>query len=127
VPGPLRFVVNRHQARTLHYDLRLEVGGTLVSWAVPKEPSLDPTVRRLAIQVDDHGLEHLTYVDEHKSIWDTGTYEPAEDPAPALERGHLRFTLDGTRLTGDFALTRTAMGGNPRHWLLVAVATPRRT
>jgi DNA ligase D-like protein (predicted 3'-phosphoesterase) len=121
----LRFVVNLHQARSLHYDLRLEVDGTLASWAVPKEPSSDPSVKRLAIRVDDHDLEHLTYTDAHKSIWDDGTYEPAEDPAPALERGHLRFTLDGARLQGDFALTRTAMGGDERNWILVKVARTR--
>jgi DNA ligase D-like protein (predicted 3'-phosphoesterase) len=121
----LRFVVNLHQARSLHYDLRLEVDGTLASWAVPKEPSSDPSVKRLAIRVDDHDLEHLTYTDEHKSIWDDGTYEPAEDPAPALERGHLRFALDGARLRGDFALTRTAMGGDERNWILVKVGRTR--
>ena len=113
--GPLRFVVNRHQATTLHFDLRLEVDGTLASWAVPKGPSLDPSVKRLAIRVDDHDLEeHLTYEDEHKVVWDTGTYQPASAPAPALEEGHLRFVLDGHRLRGGFALQQTRLG-----WLLL--------
>lgn len=128
--APLRFVVNRHRATTLHFDLRLEVDGVLASWAVPKGPSLDPSVRRLAIRVEDHGMEHLElegWSDEGgrlhtKVVWDAGSYEPAEPPGPALERGHLRFVLDGHKLVGGFALTRTAMGGQARHWLLTKVA-----
>src|SRR4051795_13742567 len=109
---PLRFVVNRHHATTLHFDLRLEVDGVLVSWAVPKGPSLDPRAKRLAVQVDDHGLEHLDLEGrsendggrvQTKIVWDTGLYVPAEDPAPALERGHLRFVLSGHKLRGAFA------------------------
>ncbi len=118
---PLRFVVNRHDATTLHFDLRLEVDGVLVSWAVPKGPSLDPLAKRLAVQVDDHGMEHLDYEDERKVVWDTGPYLPAEEPGPALERGHLRFVLAGQKLRGAFALTRTRMGGNPRNWILVKI------
>jgi DNA ligase D-like protein (predicted 3'-phosphoesterase) len=118
----LRFVVNRHHARTLHFDLRLEVDGTLPSWAVPKGPSTDPATKRLAVRVDDHELEHLDLEDEHKVVWDTGTFEPVGDPARGLEDGHLRFVLDGTKLRGGFALTRTAMGGDRRNWLLVKVA-----
>ncbi len=129
--APLHSVVNRHDATTLHFDLRLEVDGTLVSWAVPKGPSLDPAVKRLAVRVGDHGLEHLDLEgrSEHangridtKIVWDTGTYVPAEPPGPALERGHLRFELIGHKLSGDFALTRTSMGGDARMWLLVKVA-----
>jgi DNA ligase D-like protein (predicted 3'-phosphoesterase) len=124
-----RFVVNRHRATTLHFDLRLEVDGALVSWAVPKGPSLEPAVKRLAIRVEDHGLEHLELEGRSdqggrvhsKIVWDTGTYEPAEDPGPALEAGHLRFVLDGHKLAGGFALTRTALGGQTRNWLLVKV------
>jgi DNA ligase D-like protein (predicted 3'-phosphoesterase) len=127
---PLRFVVNRHDATTLHFDLRLEVDGALVSWAVPKGPSLDPKAKRLAVQVEDHSMEHLDFEgrSEHegrvrtKIVWDTGAYLPAEPPGPALERGHLRFVLAGHKLKGAFALTRTRMGGNPRNWLLVKVA-----
>ncbi len=115
--GALRFVVNRHQATTLHFDLRLEVDGTLVSWAVPKGPTMDPAVKRLAIKVGDHDLEeHLAYEDDHKVVWDTGLYEPAADPGPALDEGHLRFVLAGHRLVGAFALQRTGMG-----WLLLKV------
>ena len=118
---PLRWVLNLHRATTLHFDLRLEVGGTLASWAVPKGPSLDPGAKRLAVQVDDHGLEHLDYEDDHKIVWDTGVYEPAADPGPALERGHLRFVVLGQKIMGGFALTRTRMGGNERNWILVKI------
>jgi DNA ligase D-like protein (predicted 3'-phosphoesterase) len=129
-PEPLRFVVNRHDATNLHFDLRLEVDGVLVSWAVPKGPSLVPGAQRLAVQVDDHGMEHLDLEgrsDEGgrthaKIVWDTGTYEPARPPGAALENGHLRFVLHGQKLEGAFALTRAAFGGDERFWLLVKVA-----
>ena len=125
---PLHFVVNRHDATTLHFDLRLEADGALVSWAVPKGPSLDPGAKRLAVQVEDHEMEHLDYEGRSESddgrvqtkiVWDTGLYQPAEDPGPALEGGHLRFVLAGHKLRGAFALTRTRMGGNPANWILV--------
>lgn len=116
-----RFVVNRHHATSLHFDLRLQVADTLVSWAVPKGPSLDPAAKRLAIRVADHDLEHLDLEDDAKIVWDTGPYEPALDPGPALESGHLRFVLDGHKLQGAFALTRTRLGGHERNWLLVKV------
>ena len=120
--GPLRFVVNRHHATTLHFDLRLEVDGVLVSWAVPKGPTLDAAARRLAVQVEDHELdEHLTLEDERKVVWDTGPYQPASDPGPALDRGHLRFVLAGHKLRGAFALSQTRMGGDERNWILVKV------
>jgi DNA ligase D-like protein (predicted 3'-phosphoesterase) len=126
---PLRFVVNRHDATTLHFDLRLEVDGVLVSWAVPKGPSLDPAAKRLAVRVEDHDLEHLElegrFEDggrvQTKIVWDTGLYQPAEAPGPALERGHLRFVVAGHKLRGAFALTRTRMGGDERNWILVKI------
>ena len=126
---PLRFVVNRHQATTLHFDFRLEVDGVLASWAVPKGPSLDPTQRRLAVRVEDHGMEHLDYEGrdqedgrvQTKIVWDTGLYQPAEPPGPALENGHLRFVLAGHKLRGAFALTQTRMGGDERNWLLLKI------
>ena len=126
---PLRFVVNRHDATTLHFDLRLEVDGVLVSWAVPKGPSLDPKAKRLAVQVEDHDMEHLDFAGrsedgdrvQTKIVWDTGLYLPAVDPGPALAAGHLRFVLSGHKLRGTFALTRTRMGGNERNWILVKV------
>jgi len=119
---PLRFVVNRHHATTLHFDLRLEVEGALVSWAVPKGPTLDAAARRLAVQVEDHELdEHLVLEDDLKVVWDTGPYQPATDPGPALERGHLRFVLAGHKLRGAFALSQTRMGGDERNWILVKI------
>lgn len=121
MPDPLRFVVNQHQATTLHFDFRLEVDGALASWAVPKGPSLDPAQRRLAVKVDDHGMEHLDLEDDHKIVWDTGLYQPAEDPGPALEGGHLRFVVLGEKVRGGFALTRTRMGGDERNWILVKI------
>lgn len=119
---PLRFVVNRHHATTLHFDLRLEVDGVLVSWAVPKGPTLDAGARRLAVQVEDHELdEHLELEDERKVVWDTGFYQPAADPRTALDDGHLRFVLAGHKLRGAFALSQTRMGGDDRNWILVKV------
>jgi bifunctional non-homologous end joining protein LigD len=121
VTDPLRFVVNRHDATTLHFDLRLEADGSLVSWAVPKGPSLDPKAKRLAVQVEDHGMEHLDWEDERKVVWDTGPYAPAADPGPALADGHLRFVLAGQKLRGAFALSQTRMGGNARNWILIKI------
>jgi DNA ligase D-like protein (predicted 3'-phosphoesterase) len=120
VAGPI-FVVQLHRARTLHHDLRLEVDGVLASWAVPKGPSMDPADKRLAVHVDDHALAHATYTSENVEIWDSGWYEPVTDgsPADAIAAGHLRFVLHGERLTGGFALTRAALGGDERNWLLV--------
>lgn len=127
----LRFVVNLHRASTPHFDLRLEADGVLLSWAVPKGPSLDPSVRRLAVRVDDHDLDQLTYEGRSttesgrvhtKIVWDTGVYVPAEPPGPAVERGHLRFVLAGHRLNGGFALTRTRLGGHDRNWILIKLA-----
>ena len=106
-----RFVIQRHQATTLHYDLRLEAGGVLKSWAVPKEPSTDPAVKRLAVQV---------YESDRVSIWDRGTYRPiTEGPVEeAIENGHLSFELDGERLRGGWTLQRTSDGRKPQ-WLLI--------
>lgn len=124
----LRFVVNLHHATTPHFDLRLEAEGVLLSWAVPKGPSLDPTVRRLAVQVDNHELDQLTYEGRSvtdsgrvhtKIVWDTGTYTPAEPPRAAVDRGHLRFELSGHKLAGGFALTRTRLGDSDRSWILI--------
>lgn len=116
----LVFVVQLHQARTLHYDLRLEADGVLASWAVPKGPPTDPAEKRLAVHVDDHAMAHATYESENVEIWDSGWYEPVTGPpAEAIAAGHLRFVLHGTRLTGGFALTRAALGGDDRNWILV--------
>jgi DNA ligase D-like protein (predicted 3'-phosphoesterase) len=114
------FVVQEHQATAHHYDVRLEVDGVMKSWAVPKGPSLDPAVKRLAVQVDDHGMGHNAYEGDTVIIWDRGTYEQGGRVAwpEALERGHAVFVLHGEKLQGGFALQRTSGGKKPQ-WLLI--------
>jgi len=118
------FVVQEHQATAHHYDLRLDVDGAMRSWAVPKEPSMDPAVKRMAIQVEDHSLSHNDFEGEIDGgwvkIWDRGTYEQGgRVPWPeALERGHAVFVLHGEKLQGGFALQRTGRGKKPQ-WLLI--------
>ena len=118
------FVVQEHQATAHHYDLRLEVDGVMRSWAVPKGPSLDPAVKRLAVQVEDHSLAHNdfegTLGDGGVIIWDRGTYEQGGRVAwpEAIERGHAVFVLHGEKLHGGFALQRTGAGAKPQ-WLLI--------
>ncbi|WP_196780812.1 DNA polymerase ligase N-terminal domain-containing protein [Nocardioides sambongensis] len=133
---PPIFVVHRHDASTLHFDLRLEVEGALASWAVPKGPSLDPRDKRLAVRVDDHDLDYADfegrigagYGEGTVIVWDTGTFENATEkdgeavgPAEALRAGHLKVVLHGEKLRGAFALTHTRMGGDEANWLLVKV------
>jgi DNA ligase D-like protein (predicted 3'-phosphoesterase) len=118
------FVVQEHQATAHHYDLRLEVDGAMKSWAVPKEPSMDPAVKRLAIEVEDHSFAHNDFEGEIDGDWvrpwDRGTYEQGgRVPWPeALERGHAVFVLHGEKLRGGFALQRTRSGEKPQ-WLLI--------
>ena len=118
------FVVQEHQATAHHYDLRLEVGGVMRSWAVPKGPSLDPAAKRLAVQVEDHGMAHNdfegTLGDGGVIVWDRGTYEQGGRVAwpEALDRGHAVFVLHGEKLRGGFALQRTRPGAKPQ-WLLI--------
>ena len=118
------FVVQEHQATAHHFDLRLEVGGVMRSWAVPKGPSLDPAVKRLAVQVEDHGLDHNDFEgalgDGGVIVWDRGTYEQGGRVAwpDALERGHAVFVLHGEKLRGGFALQRTRPGAKAQ-WLLI--------
>jgi DNA ligase D-like protein (predicted 3'-phosphoesterase) len=116
-----RFVVQLHDATTLHFDLRLQIGGVLRSWAVPKGPSLDPAVRRLAVPVEDHSLAAGEFEGVHEQhargsgaviIWDEGTVEVVRE-----EPDHLSFVLHGHKLDGGFGLTRTG----PRRWILVKV------
>jgi DNA ligase D-like protein (predicted 3'-phosphoesterase) len=114
------FVVQEHQATAHHFDLRLEVGGAMRSWAVPKGPSMDPAVKRLAVQVEDHSLSHNDHESESVIVWDRGRYEQGgRVPWPeALERGHAVFVLHGEKLCGGFALQRTREGEKPQ-WLLI--------
>jgi bifunctional non-homologous end joining protein LigD len=128
----LRFVVHEHRSTRLHYDLRLEIGGVLRSWAVPKGPSMDPADKRLAVMVPDHPVEYIDFeaiIPEGRYgagpvvVWDEGTFLPidTEDPAAALERGRLSFELGGKKLKGAFALAQ--MKHLPRasgkEWLLM--------
>ncbi len=118
------FVVQEQAARTHHFDLRLEVEGAMHSWAIPKGPSLDPAVKRLAVEVADHDLAHNTFEGTLGAgaalVWDRGTYEQGgRVPWPqALTRGHAVFVLHGEKLRGGFALQRTR-GGDKAQWLLV--------
>jgi DNA ligase D-like protein (predicted 3'-phosphoesterase) len=118
------FVVQEHAATARHFDLRLEVGGVMRSWAVPKGPSLDPAVKRLAVEVADHAIAHNDFegtTDEGGVIiWDRGHYEQGGRVAwpQALERGHAVFVLHGDKLRGGFALQRTRPGEKPQ-WLLI--------
>jgi DNA ligase D-like protein (predicted 3'-phosphoesterase) len=118
------FVVQQHAARTRHFDLRLEVAGVMRSWAVPKGPSLDPSVKRLAVPVGDHAIEHNSFEGASDGgaaiVWDRGDYEQGGRVAwpKALDRGHAVFVLHGEKLRGGFALQRT--GPEPAgQWLLL--------
>jgi DNA ligase D-like protein (predicted 3'-phosphoesterase) len=119
-----RFVVQEHAATAHHFDLRLEVAGVMRSWAVPKGPSLDPSVKRLALQVADHDMEHNAFEGPTDGgavvVWDSGHYEQGgRVPWPeALDRGHGVFVLHGEKLRGGFALQRTGKAGSAQ-WLLV--------
>lgn len=118
------FVVQEHAATARHFDLRLEVEGVMRSWAVPKGPSLDPSVKRMAIQVPDHAIDYNTFEGRTDGgaviVWDRGDYEQGGRVAwpDALERGHAVFVLHGEKLRGGFALQRTRPGPKPQ-WLLI--------
>jgi bifunctional non-homologous end joining protein LigD len=127
-----RYVVQRHRARRLHYDVRLEIGGVLVSWAVPRGPSLDPAVRRLAVRVEDHPLEYFAFEGvipraEYGAgdviVWDWGRWTAdasVADAAEALDRGELKVVLEGQKLHGAFVFVRADFGGDDREkWLLI--------
>ncbi len=109
--GALQFVVQKHDARRLHYDFRLELNGTLKSWAIPKGPSLDPKVKRLAVHVEDHPVEYASFEghipEGHYGagdviVWDRGVWIPDGDPMESYRKGRLNFTLDGEKLAGTW-------------------------
>jgi bifunctional non-homologous end joining protein LigD len=125
------FVVQKHRATALHYDFRLEYNGTLLSWAVPKGPSLDPSVKRLAMQVEDHPIDYADFegvIPEGEygggtvMVWDNGTWTPEqEDVSAAMAKGDFKFSLDGKKLKGSWVLVRThGFGGSSKpSWLLI--------
>src|SRR3954454_17891086 len=126
-----RFVVQRHRATALHYDFRLEMDGVLVSWAVPRAPSLKPLERRMAVHVEDHPLEYFdfegviprgSYGAGDVIVWDWGTWKPEEtnDPGAAVRKGELKFELFGEKLRGRFVIVRTRNeSGGKEQWLLM--------
>ena len=132
----LAFVIQKHAASHVHFDLRLELDGVMKSWAVPKGPSLDPSVKRLAMQVEDHPIEYNVfegtipqgeYGGGTVMVWDTGTYEyggnesdPIEGLRRGFEKGDFKFVLKGKRLQGSWVLVRTRRGDGKRvQWLLI--------
>ena len=125
----LLYVIQKHRATSLHYDFRLEWNGVLLSWAVPKGPSLDPSVKRLAMQVEDHPIEYASFegvIPEGEygggtvMVWDTGTWSPeVPDVDAALKKGDLKFTLNGKKLHGSWVLVRTRGFGSKPSWLLI--------
>ncbi|RIJ12769.1 DNA ligase D [Pseudomonas sp. 91RF] len=124
----LQFCIQKHDASHLHYDFRLELDGALKSWAVPKGPSLDPKVKRLAIHVEDHPLDYATFEgnipEGHYGagdviVWDRGVWIPLEDPQKAYAKGKLKFELQGEKLGGVWNLVRTHMPGKKEQWFLI--------
>lgn len=124
-----RFVVQEHKGRNLHYDFRLEMGGLLKSWAIPKGPSMDPAAKRLALMVEDHDLVHIDYegiIPEGDYgagpvlVWDKGHFETdVEDQEKALTEGRISFRLVGKKLQGGFTLMRLKKGSRGNEWLLI--------
>jgi len=130
--GPLIYTIQKHMATRLHYDLRLEWRGVLLSWAIPKGPSLDPAAKRLAMQTEDHPVEYAyfegvipagQYGAGTVMLWDKGTWEPeSPDVDASLKAGEIKFTLYGKKLQGSWVLVRTrGFGSNPARsaWLLI--------
>lgn len=132
----LSFVIQKHDARNLHYDFRLELDGVLLSWAVPKGPSLDPSQKRLAVHVEDHPLGYGSFEGNIPAgqygagdviVWDRGVWQPHDDPHKAYAAGKLKFTLVGEKLSGDWTLVRTRLkgSGDKEQWLLIKEKDPQ--
>ena len=130
VSGTRRFVIQRHRARRLHYDFRLEIDGVLVSWAVPKGVTLDPAARHLAVHVEDHALAHADYEGVIPGaeygrgdviVWDRGTWElhGAGDARAAVDAGEIHVDLYGEKLRGRVVLIRTGAAGTREQWLVL--------
>lgn len=135
--GRLRFAIQKHAASSLHYDFRLELNGVLKSWAVPKGPSLNPSVKRLAIMVEDHPLSYRNFegvISEGSygagsvMLWDEGTYtvpdaislkDVVSRMEKDLEKGNLHFLLEGKKLHGSFHMIKTSFGGKENSWLFI--------
>jgi bifunctional non-homologous end joining protein LigD len=128
--GDRVYVIQKHHAGHLHYDLRLESGGVLKSWAVPKGPSLDPADRRLAVEVEDHPLDYAGFegsIPEGEYgggtviVWDRGTFRVRGDASfeAMLDKGSVKLEIAGEKLAGGFALVRTRFGGKKNNWLLI--------
>ena len=124
----LQFCIQKHDATRLHYDFRLELQGTLKSWAVPKGPSLDPQVKRLAMEVEDHPLDYATFEgnipEGHYGagdviVWDRGVWKPIGDPIESFKKGRLKFELEGEKLNGVWNLVRTHQEGKQKPWFLI--------
>lgn len=124
----MKFVVHEHHSTRLHYDFRLETAGVLKSWAVPKGPSMNPADKRLAVMVEDHPLEYSEfegiipqgqYGAGPVLIWDSGEFQPEDDPETALKNGRLNFLLNGKKLKGGFALMLMKGRGTGKDWLLI--------
>jgi bifunctional non-homologous end joining protein LigD len=127
-PPGLSYVIQKHDARRLHYDFRLELDGVLLSWAVPKGPSLDPGIKRLAVQTEDHPVEYGSFegvIPEGEygggpvQVWDCGHWVPEGDPRESYQRGRLNFQLEGKKLHGGWHLVRTRRTGKVQNWLLI--------
>jgi len=128
VQNALQYCIQKHDATRLHYDFRLELDGTLKSWAVPKGPSLDPKVKRLAVHVEDHPIDYATFEgnipEGHYGagdviVWDRGIWKPLSDPAEAYTKGRLKFELQGEKLSGIWNLVKTNFSGKQEQWFLI--------
>ena len=124
----MKFVVHEHHATRLHFDFRLEIGGVLKSWAIPKGPSMNPSDKRLAVMVEDHPLDYGDFEgiipQGHYGagpvlIWDSGDFRPEGDPEATLKKGKLTFSLEGKKLMGSFSIVLMKGRGTGKDWLLI--------